>query len=87
MVIIMNIMMAVMMIVWMIMFLMMGKNNFFLRKTQKYQFLPYVKSWEEWIHWLGQGFKIGPNEKWGKIKEIQEIFILVISTLILWLTD
>ena len=37
-------------------------------------------------HWLGPGFLIGLNENGTNFKEIQENILLVMSTLILWLT-
>ena len=37
------------------------------------------------MHWLGQGFEIGLNEKLGRFKETWKNVVSVISKLILWL--
>ena len=44
--------------------------------------LEVIFFWKKGIHWLGQGFKTGLDEKGGKTKKIKEL-IFVISTLIL----
>ena len=67
-------------------------RTFFCQKTQKPLFSPYLSYWKtkkipkRGTHWLGPGFVIGLNENLTNFGEIQENIILLISTLILWLT-